>query len=1793
MRSHYIFRPRLTTLSVSLPSLSFTGTSRQHNTRPDKALFTPVSAEDLTFTLTNVPPDGDCFFHCISKATYNSFSQTAAIRLQVTRFIYDNWEDWKQTAEDSHNIGSVTTKHAYWTYMATTKEYATRCEIEAACHLFQCAITVWLTVTINGTLKYIPIPHTPHGQPASHLHLLLKRNHYQLMSMGESNKNVPTKITPFINKESSMTSMSTSNVTVTKKRRFTRTESSLESMCTEKDIPYVQPTANESVAQTKNRRRNMKRKLDSVEAITEPCALSSSTDNSPTSKANCSKNSQNLNSRQPLSNDIKSVLQVVQKFEQQQMSYSFNMCSTCQEKKIDLKLHRGECLRCRRDKNSIKMFSEDNHMDPGPVPEALSDLSIVEQQLISKISPAIHLHMLKHGGLAAKGHCITFPQAIDEPAHVLPKLPEDVHIIKVRRKGRNDTSKDFRVRRYAVQNALMWLKENNPAFQDILISDQRLSQLPLDGELQNGHVMEYDESGISRPNDQGPAADQLHPDEEFPTDSTVLLPDPIVDVRMEINEAVQDVVNEAQHQQVKEKRPAVIIPWPTRDDRPLSEHTTAYFFTMAFPTLFPLSTADFRINRPLTCPSMSSWAQHLIWYHDGRFAQHPYFKFIVHNMVSRKRALDQSKFIVHQKLGDQHMTVEDLKALLQTNDDSISKKIMYFSNTLRGSPQYWSQRSRELSALLQYNIMQEKGLPSFFCTGSCAEYYFKPLRRLLQQYTNKSLATRSEVYQAIQQNSHVVTQYFDLRTQCYFSTVMRELFSITSYWYRYEFAPSRGMIHWHGLTWRSDRQPHELLYQAVVDNTTDDDMARDLARWAQDIFGLTATHPAGSDDFGQPRKDLWPPPEGSAPPIPEEQNPLLKLLGDVADTQENLANDHLMLTNKINLHSCSDFCWRKNRAGKKVCRMEFGTEEKPGKEVRDAPAIVKDKNGSFRLEMTRDHPRMVQHSRIHTQAWRANGDISLILSKSNPAFPDVSDILPVEKYVTGYACKGNQGTGVLADIFKDIASAADTTSTSVQSLCSKLLMQSVKRDVSGVEACHELAELPLYRSSHQFQYVSMTGSRVLERTGTTATKSTPLDKYLSRAKDDTSSWYTFLCKSGKVPVIHGNTYAEFPISEQYARTMLLLHWPNWRHISDIVDDGHSWLTTFQDFLETNICPNFVKASVEKAKAKSQPLHDDDNDDQQLHEDSSDDQPEWLDLLQPNILYDDFTTDFAYSDGGSQFDWSGIRPYPTHAQEYFQQLCQNSQDTGDLLLPDVNVMSMNNDQQFAYNIIMNAVIDHSEGKDVSLRLIVAGVAGSGKSYLIKCLVHSIRKYHHNNKAVQVLAPTGNSANLISGKTIHNFLKVPCGPKSRKDMSFPTGPKAEQLQENCEGLVCLLIDERSLVGCNLLGWMEFHCQCGLKSKKSWGGLPVVVFLGDDIQLPPVCDSPVYNCKSTKPVDMRGSLLWQEFQYAVTLNQIVRQNSEEQDFKHVLHRLRTYSASPEDTQWLQRFQWDALKLRYSRQHMEDMAQNALYVFPTHAEEWEHNKCCLLQANKDNPIAKIDSVCHGIHSKSSSADAAGGLVRTLYVCTTARVQLTSNINIDFGLFNGSVGTIMDIVYQQGQSPKDALPQYILVDFPKFTGPPFLEDHPTWIPVPPVDRRLECMCCKRTQVPLRPGFGTTIHRVQGMTIGPGNLNRYIVINPGSKSFESRNPGVLYVSLSRATTAGNYSQLPDFAFHPQVLLNHDRISHEPNTPLTRARKKEVSRIAAATAHTKKTFAHLIGKVPFMDIITKINSHAEE
>ena len=174
----------------------------------------------------------------------------------------------------------------------------------------------------------------------------------------------------------------------------------------------------------------------------------------------------------------------------------------------------------------------------------------------------------------------------------------------------------------------------------------------------------------------------------------------------------------------------------------------------------------------------------------------------------------------------------------------------------------------------------------------------------------------------------------------------------------------------------------------------------------------------------------------------------------------------------------------------------------------------------------------------------------------------------------------------------------------------------------------------------------------------------------------------------------------------------------------------------------------------------------------------------------------------------------------------------------------------------------------------LRLVVSGTAGTGKSYVIKCLQRLVRQVFVANDVIQVITPTGNFAYLVQGGTAYSS---PTGGRSCNELTVPLGPVPEKIQKRCQNLKVLVGDEQSMFEHTTMGLMEQHARYAINrlgnTDELWGGIPVVVFMGDDVQLPPVCDTPVYipDCRSAPSNHSR--LVWTSLDGAVELTQTVR--------------------------------------------------------------------------------------------------------------------------------------------------------------------------------------------------------------------------------------------------------------------------------------------------------------------------------
>ena len=159
-------------------------------------------------------------------------------------------------------------------------------------------------------------------------------------------------------------------------------------------------------------------------------------------------------------------------------------------------------------------------------------------------------------------------------------------------------------------------------------------------------------------------------------------------------------------------------------------------------------------------------------------------------------------------------------------------------------------------------------------------------------------------------------------------------------------------------------------------------------------------------------------------------------------------------------------------------------------------------------------------------------------------------------------------------------------------------------------------------------------------------------------------------------------------------------------------------------------------------------------------------------------------------------------------------------------------------------------------------------------------------------------------------------------------------------------------------------------------------------------------------------------------------------------------------------------------------------------------------------------------------------GLPKRLELAVGAPVLLLHNLAVEHGLVNGSQGIVRDIIYEADHNPNHArvacrMPSSIIVDFPKYTGPAFLDDAPsTWVPLMPRTRETgDDDGSSRTMYPLTLAWALTPWKAQGMTLDKVKVH----INNAAAS-----PGVLFTALTRI-------QHPDQLLLDDAFPSYDQI----------------------------------------------------
>jgi len=853
------------------------------------------------------------------------------------------------------------------------------------------------------------------------------------------------------------------------------------------------------------------------------------------------------------------------------------------------------------------------------------------------------------------------------------------------------------------------------------------------------------------------------------------------------------------------------------------------------------------------------------------------------------------------------------------------------------------------------------------------------------------------------------------------------------------------------------------------------------------------------------------------------------------------------------------------------------------------------------LRLKRDENKMKQTSTSMLQSWRANCDVALIVYDNDPVKLNAGDIARISGYVVSYATKGNKSYQSERDSIAALIENAGTDFAGDQKgevlrLSRKIMnMFITSRVVSKAEASVELLSLDLYWCTESMRHVNLSGFRRLKEKGESGSDNVAV--YACRKERENMSMNDFLNtlsakKRIKIPMTASDLYRirplqpelrpeiiiptglngnpVFPVSSSYARTVLLLHKP-WSKSKPLAFESEGAVTLFPEFyqfLKSDLCPINVRLGYASAKEKyDRGLRflevTNDNQISPSNDENDVDDPDWVmyvDALR-NVRNFKGMEDFYKGNDGFDFNIQNSTMDPTNKDGNWLLNEKNkwleravvkrsltiNKRTGKPY--SVGDLGDNREQQDIFFEVVKTLREwlewpekHKKDKSATftpLFMTVQGAGGTGKSHVIHIITNAIESIFPV-KVTQTCAPTGCAAYSIGGRTVHSFFKI-----SVKDAGTDLSPaKALQMKEDVLRLLCLIIDERSLLSMDALGAAERNCTMnahgGVNRNKDWGGIPIVLLFGDDYQLPSVViDKKGYGATRVLGDDGMLNIALNTIQKAgrdvfLRLTSVVRKLTRSQRIQTGDIQLQTFSEAIRYNGGLNETQADELlRLKINHPAISDakrqqLLHDAIWIFTTNAEARDHNKRMMTHhVDRTNPLMNFGyKLFPSANSRKDRGFFSHFPIKTrnnasVPLCRGARVCLDRNLWTDAGLYNGAMGTVVDIRFAPGESPLQGnLPIYVIVKFDEYVGPIWDEKNPCHVPIPPWTAPCEKFCCEIEQIPLQLSFARTLHRFQGVNVGPEHAIKSMVFDPGQTGFEGNNPGILYTGISRATTLG-------------------------------------------------------------------------
>jgi hypothetical protein len=186
-------------------------------------------------------------------------------------------------------------------------------------------------------------------------------------------------------------------------------------------------------------------------------------------------------------------------------------------------------------------------------------------------------------------------------------------------------------------------------------------------------------------------------------------------------------------------------------------------------------------------------------------------------------------------------------------------------------------------------------------------------------------------------------------------------------------------------------------------------------------------------------------------------------------------------------------------------------------------------------------------------------------------------------------------------------------------------------------------------------------------------------------------------------------------------------------------------------------------------------------------------------------------------------------------------------------------------------------------------------------------------------------------------------------------------------------------------------------------------------------------------------------------------------------------------------------------------------IYALKDDVKAFNHYR---LQQLRRPVLLVIASHTGGSAAEDANTDEGGNLHKDILISINARIMLRENLWVERILFNGSMGTVRDIVWEVGADYEKDPPLALLIDFDDYdqSAPSLVTDPESGRVLVPIFRVKRdwvkgTVHCTRTQFPLAIAYAITIHKSQGLSVDRA------VLNPGKKKDFA--PGLSYVAISR------------------------------------------------------------------------------